>query len=63
MIEDVLKKHLPDLTAIRHDLHAHPEMLFQEERTAAIVADELTRLGFDVATGIAKTGVVASIIE
>lgn len=61
MIEDVLKKHLPDLTAIRHDLHAHPEMLFQEERTAAIVADELKRLGFDVATGIAKTGVVASI--
>lgn len=61
MIEDVLKKYLPDLTAIRHDLHAHPEMLFHEERTAGIVADELRRLGFDVATGIAKTGVVASI--
>ena len=61
MIEDVLRKHLPDLTAIRHDLHAHPEMLFQEERTAKIVADECRRLGFEVATGIAKTGVVASI--
>lgn len=61
MIEDVLQKHLPDLTAIRHDLHAHPEMLFQEERTAKIVADECRRLGFEVATGIAKTGVVASI--
>jgi len=61
MIEDVLKKHLPDLTAIRHDLHAHPEMLFQEERTAGIVADECRRLGFEVATGIAKTGVVASL--
>ncbi len=61
MIEDVLRKYLSDLTAIRHDLHAHPEMLFQEERTAGIVADECRRLGFEVATGIAKTGVVASI--
>ena len=61
MIEDILKAHLPELTAIRQDLHAHPEMLFQEERTAAIVAAELARLGFKVATGIAKTGVVGTI--
>ena len=61
MIEDILKRHLPDLIRIRHDLHSHPEMLFQEERTAAIVAEECRRLGFEVATGIAKTGVVASI--
>jgi hippurate hydrolase len=61
MIEDILKTHLPELTAIRHDLHAHPEMLFQEERTAAIVAAELARLGFHVTTGIAKTGVVGTI--
>lgn len=61
MIEDILRKHLPELIDIRHDLHAHPEMLFQEERTAKIAADECSRLGFDVVTGIAKTGVVASI--
>jgi len=61
MIEATLKQHLPELTAIRQDLHAHPEMLFQEERTARIVADECRRLGFDVATGIARTGVVASL--
>jgi hippurate hydrolase len=61
MIEDILQKHLPELTAIRHDLHAHPEMLFQEERTAAIVAAELTRLGFKVTTGIGRTGVVGTI--
>ncbi|MFO1130543.1 MAG: M20 aminoacylase family protein [Hyphomicrobiales bacterium] len=61
MIEEILRKHLSDLTAIRHDLHAHPEMLFQEERTARIVAEECRRLGFDVATGIARTGVVASL--
>lgn len=61
MIEDILRKHHAELVAIRQDIHAHPEMLFQEERTAAIVADDLKRLGFQVTTGIAKTGVVASI--
>ncbi len=61
MIEDILRKHLPELTAIRRDIHAHPEMLFQEVRTAKIVAEELARLGFAVTTGIAKTGVVGTI--
>ncbi len=61
MIEDTLKKHLPDLIAIRHDLHAHPEMLFKEDRTAKVVSDELARLGFRVTTGIGITGVVGSI--
>jgi hippurate hydrolase len=61
MIEDIFRKHMPELTAIRQDIHAHPEMLFKEERTAAIVAGELARLGFKVTTGIAKTGVVGTI--
>jgi hippurate hydrolase len=61
MIEDILKKHLPELTAIRRDIHAHPEMLFQEVRTARIIAEELARQGFKVTTGIAKTGVVGTI--
>ena len=61
MIEEILRKHLPELTAIRRDIHAHPEMLFQEERTAAIVARELSRLGFTVTAGIARTGVVGTI--
>ncbi len=47
-----------DLTAIRRDLHEHPELGFQEVRTSAIVAAELTRLGLEVTTGIGKTGVV-----
>ena len=55
MIVDRVKQHQGELTAIRRDLHAHPEMLFEEVRTAAIVAKELSRLGFKVATGIAKT--------
>ena len=61
MIEDILRRHLPELTAIRRDIHAHPEMLFQEVRTAKIVAEELACLGFAVTTGIAKTGVVGTI--
>ena len=61
MIEDILKQHVAELTAIRHDIHAHPEMLFEEVRTAAIVAKELARLGFQVTTGIAKTGVVGTL--
>ncbi|NOH12064.1 MAG: amidohydrolase [Chloroflexi bacterium] len=45
--------------AIRRDFHQHPEIGFQEVRTAGVVAKELNELGLEVATGIAKTGVVA----
>lgn len=41
------------------DIHQHPELGFMETRTAGIVAQELKALGFEVTTGIAKTGVVA----
>ncbi len=40
------------------DLHQHPELAFMEQRTSAIVAKELKALGYEVVTGIAKTGVV-----
>ncbi len=43
---------------LRRDFHRHPELGFQEERTAAIVAKTLTDLGLDVTTGVAKTGVI-----
>ena len=49
----------PQLTAWRRDLHQHPEIGFQERRTASIVAGELRTLGLEVQTGIAETGVVA----
>ena len=42
----------------RRDFHRHPELAFNEVRTAQIVAEELTKLGMDVTTGIAETGVV-----
>jgi hippurate hydrolase len=46
------------LTGIFKDIHEHPELGFMETRTADIVARELKALGFEVTTGIGKTGVV-----
>ena len=45
--------------ALRHDFHRHPELGFNEFRTAGIVTRELNDLGLEVSTGIGKTGVVA----
>ena len=60
-IEQILN-HAEELTAIRRDIHAHPEIGFQETRTAAPVADCLRRWGVDrVETGIGRTGVVGVI--
>lgn len=47
----------PTLADLYKDLHSHPELGFQEHRTAEIVATRLTALGFEVTTGIGKTGV------
>ena len=46
------------LIAVRRDLHAHPELGFQEVRTAGVVANKLNELGYEVQTGVGKTGVV-----
>jgi hippurate hydrolase len=61
MQHEAFRKHHDELRAIRHDLHRHPELCFEETRTSAIVADELERLGYDVTTGIAGTGVIGTI--
>lgn len=45
--------------SLRRDFHQHPELGFQEKRTAGIVASELNQLGLEVTTGVAETGVVA----
>lgn len=42
----------------RRDLHMHPELGFQETRTAGVVTEHLTRLGYRVYTGVAETGVI-----
>jgi hippurate hydrolase len=50
---------LPSLMAIYRDLHANPELSFQETRSAGVMAAEAKKLGFQVTTGVGKTGVVA----
>ncbi len=51
----------PELKALRRDIHAHPELAFEESRTASLVAERLKGWGIEVHTGIAKTGVVGVI--
>lgn len=46
------------LVALFKDIHQHPELAFMEVRTAGIIAEQLTKLGFEVVTGIGETGVV-----
>ena len=51
-----------EMLRLRRDFHRHPELAFQEERTSAVVADRLSAMGLDPATGIAETG-LAAVIE
>lgn len=55
---DQIAQLVPALTKLRHDIHAHPELGFEEHRTAALIAGELRRIGLEVTTGIGGTGVV-----
>jgi len=57
-IKDEIARDHELLTVWRRDFHAHPELAFQEERTAALVAERLESFGVEVHRGIAKTGVV-----
>lgn len=52
---------LPDLVALRRDLHANPELAYEEHRTAGIVAQSLRLLGLTVQEGIGGTGVVGTL--
>ncbi|HNE16989.1 MAG TPA: hypothetical protein PLL39_13215, partial [Rhodocyclaceae bacterium] len=55
---DSLRADHADITALRRDIHAHPELAFEEHRTAGLVAERLRALGIETHTGIGKTGVV-----
>ena len=48
----------PEMRAIRHDIHRHPELAYEEKRTAAIVAARLRGWGIDTHEGVGGTGVV-----
>ena len=60
-IEPLIAAAAAELTALRRDIHAHPELGFEEERTSTIVAQKLKEWGCEVTTGIGKTGVVGTI--
>src|SRR5215470_6743303 len=49
---------LSDLEAFYKDVHSHPELSMQETRTAGLAANQLRAAGYEVATGVGKTGVV-----
>ena len=53
-----LDRLIPDLEALYKDVHAHPELSMQETRTAALAAEWLRKAGYEVTTGVGKTGVV-----
>jgi len=54
----LVQPELQQITAWRRDLHQHPELSNRETRTAQLIAAELKKLGYEVRTGVAKTGVV-----
>jgi amidohydrolase len=56
-IDSITAQH-DELTSWRRDIHAHPELGFEETRTADLVAERLERFGIEVTRGVGKTGVV-----
>ena len=57
-LKEEIARLTPALVELRRDLHRHPELAFQEHRTAEIVADQLRDAGIAVTTGVGDTGVV-----
>lgn len=60
-VRDRIAQYLPEMRAIRHDIHAHPEIGFEEHRTSLLVADLLERWGYEVCRQIGVTGVVGTL--
>jgi hippurate hydrolase len=53
--------HADTFIGLRHAIHAHPELGFEEEQTSVMVAEQLRSWGYEVTTGLGKTGVVAQL--
>ena len=61
MIQNFLQQHVGEITAIRHHIHRHPELGFEEAQTSQLVAEKLREWGYEVHVGLAKTGVVGTL--
>ncbi|MEM8587742.1 MAG: M20 aminoacylase family protein [Pseudomonadota bacterium] len=60
-MKQAIVEHLAELTSFRRDLHAHPELGFEEHRTADLVAEKLAAWGIEVHRGLGQTGVVGTV--
>jgi hippurate hydrolase len=60
---DALQARAGEFISLRRDIHRHPELAFQEHRTAALVADKLEAWGYAVERGIGGTGVVGTLVR
>lgn len=60
-VADSINAYLPEMLELRHKIHANPETGFEEAATSALVAKLLKSWGYNVVTGIAGTGVVATL--
>lgn len=58
-IDNIINKIYPSIETIYKYIHAHPELAFQEHKTAALLASKMRSLGFEVTENIGKTGIVA----
>ncbi|OSZ78089.1 N-acyl-L-amino acid amidohydrolase [Chitinophagaceae bacterium IBVUCB1] len=61
LIREKAAQYFPEVQAIRHHIHSHPELSFQEHQTSAFIAEKLSTWGIEHQTGVAGTGVVAII--
>jgi hippurate hydrolase len=60
-VETAIAGYIDEFIALRRDFHQYPELAFQERRTSKIIASKLSSWGYEVATGIAGTGIVATL--
>lgn len=60
-INELCEKYYSRIVEIRHEIHMHPEVGYKEFKTSQLVCDELRKLGIEVQTNIAKTGVIGLI--
>jgi hippurate hydrolase len=60
---DALVNRAGEFISLRRDIHRHPELAFEEHRTAALVADKLETWGYEVERGLGGTGVVATLVR
>ena len=60
---EALRRSADTFIGIRHDIHRHPELAFDEHRTSALVAQQLRSWGYQVTEGLGGTGVVGQLVR